>query len=310
MKIFFITKKLLGAMLMPLQFSLALIVVGVVLLWIDRRRRLAKYLVTAGTVLLLIFSNRFVGYHLVHDLEARYPPFRLAGAGADPGSGVQALLRAAQADGGGSALGQRPVSVLGPNPTIVVLSGGASDDPGLPVADRLYPDSALRVVEAVEIYEKLATPMTSAAESNGASDQPKPTVTTAPRMVMSGGPTLNAAAEAVPMRKLAELLGVPSSVIVLETHSNDTASEAKDILPYVGQKPFILVTSAFHMPRAMGLFRHLGMQPIPAPANYVARWNTQPFVMNVPPDAAALVQSEVAGHELLGMIWEHLRGQL
>ena len=111
---FFIIKKLVGAMLMPLQFSLVLIVVGVVLLWLDRRRRLAKYLVTTGTVLLLVFSNKFVGYHLVHDLEARYPPFRVAGAGADLGSAVQARFRAAQADRGGLALGQRPVSVLGP----------------------------------------------------------------------------------------------------------------------------------------------------------------------------------------------------
>ena len=112
------------------------------------------------------------------------------------------------------------------------------------------------------------------------------------------------------MRKLAEHLGVPPGALLMETRSDDTASEAKDIMPYVGRNPFILVTSAFHMPRALGLFRHLGMQPIPASCNYLGDWTSQPFVMEIPPEADALVQSEVAWHERLGMIWEHLRGQL
>ena len=302
MRMFFITKKLIGAMLMPLQISLVLIVLGVVLLWIDRSRRLAKYLVTAGTVLLLIFSNRYVGYHLVHELESRYPPLLLAQPGGDGASAAQSVP--GESESGNS------ISRLGPDTLIVVLGGGATDDATMPVVDRLYPDSALRVMTAAEIYQRLASPATAMSESNRASDKGKPTEMQTPRILMSGGATVNSVVEAVPMRKLAELLGVPRSAILMETSSKDTASEAKAILPVVGRKPFILVTSAFHMPRAMGLFRHLGMQPIPAPANYVGRWNTQPFVLRIPPEADALVESEVAGHERLGMIWEHLRGQL
>src|SRR5574340_1154011 len=102
MKIFFITKKLIGAMLMPVSFSLVLIVFGVILLWVDRWRRLALYLVTAGTVLLLVFSNRFVGYHLVHGLESRYPPLLLAQPGEDGISGAQSAL--AEGRGGNANL--------------------------------------------------------------------------------------------------------------------------------------------------------------------------------------------------------------
>ncbi|TAM79839.1 MAG: hypothetical protein EPN47_18800 [Acidobacteria bacterium] len=302
MKIFFITKKLVGAMLMPLQFSLVLIVFGVILLWMGRWRRLAKCLVTAGTVLLIIFSNRFVGYHLVHGLESRYPPFLLAQPGGDGTAGAQPALAEGKAGNANSMPGRDSI--------IVVLSGGASDDKGLPVAGRLTPDSALRVVEAVEIYRDLASSVSPVPEGHRAPDEEKPTVRQAPRLLLSGGSTVNSAAEAVPMQKLAESLGVPSNAILMETRSDDTASEAKDLLPYLGRKPFILVTSAYHMPRAMGLFRRLGMQPIAAPSNYVGRWNTQPFVLYIRPDADALVQSEVAGHERLGMIWEHLRGQL
>lgn len=299
---FFITKKLVGSMLMPLQFSLALIVLSVILLWMDRWRRLAKYLVTAGTVLLLIFSNRFVGYHLVHGLESRYAPLVLAQPGAEGAS-------AAEFASAGKVTGSS-IPKLGPDPLIVVLSGGASDDPGLPIVDRLYPDSTLRVVTAVEIYQRLATPVRAMSESPRPSGEGKSTEMPAPRILMSGGATVNSVAEAVPMQKLAELLGVPSNAILLELRSKDTAEEAREILPLVGNRPFILVTSAFHMPRAMGLFRHLGMKPIPAPSNYMGRWTTQPFVMRIPPEADALVESEVAGHERLGMIWEHLRGQM
>ena len=121
---------------------------------------------------------------------------------------------------------------------------------------------------------------------------------------------MNSVPEAVPMQRLAESLGIPASAILMETHSDDTDSEAKDVLPLAGHKPFILVTSAFHMPRAMALFRHLGMRPIPAPANYLGRTNTQPFVLSVLPSTGALGNSEVAWHEELGIFWEHLRGQL
>lgn len=300
MKIFFITKKLIGVLMMPLQFSLILIVFGVVLLWMDRWRRLARILVTAGTVMLLVFSNRFIGYHLVRPLESRYPPLTLAQG--DNATGAQQGIAEEPA---GSAR-----SLLGPDPLIVVLGGGASNDPGLPVADRLTPDSTLRVVEAVEIYRSLTFSSTPAPEKNQAPDKSDPTALGTPRILLSGGGTVNSYPEAIPMQKLALLLGVPSKAIVLETRSEDTESEAKQILPIVGHKPFILVTSAYHMPRSMGLFRHLGMHPIAAPSNYEGRWTTKPFIMSIAPDTGALVQTQIAWHERLGMIWERLRGQL
>ena len=302
MRIFFITKKLVGAMLMPLQFSLGLIVIVVVLLWLERWRQATKYLATAGALLLLVFSNKFVGYHLIHSLESRYPPLQLAQPGGDGDSAVQG----APAEGESG----NPISKLGPDPLIVVLSGGASNNPTLPVAYRLYPDSTIRVDAAVEIYRGLKPSVQSASEDNRSSNKSNPSAPVVPRILMSGGPTLNSTAEAIPMREEARQMGVPAGAILMETRSVDTASEARAILPVVGRKPFILVTSAFHMPRAMGLFRHLGMEPIPAPCNYLGNWTTQPFVMEISPDTGALLQSEVALHERLGMIWERLRGQL
>lgn len=272
-------------MVMPLQFSLVLIVLGIILLWPKRRRQLALYLVTVGTALLLIFSNTFVSYHLVHSLEDRCPPLLQAGSGT-----------------AGQSLGQSPY--------IVVLSGGATDDLELPVTERLNPDSALRVVEAVEIYRSLTASTAVAANAGQPSAKEDANPEVKPRILLSGGPTLTPVPEAIPMRALAESLGVPTSAILMETRSDDTASEAKDVLPVVGHEPFILVTSAFHMPRAMALFQHLGMRPIPAPTAYLGRRSTGPFLMRIIPSARALVDSETAWHERLGMVWEHLRGQL
>lgn len=65
---------------------------------------------------------------------------------------------------------------------------------------------------------------------------------------------MNSNPEAIPMEKLAESLGIPAKAIHLEIHSDDTYTEAQNVLPLVGHKPFILVTSAYHMPRSVGLF--------------------------------------------------------
>ena len=127
---------------------------------------------------------------------------------------------------------------------------------------------------------------------------------------MSGGATLNKMPEALPMKGLAESLGVPAKDILMETRSDDTASEAENVLPTAGHRPFILVTSAFHMPRSMALFQHLGMRPIAAPSNYVGRRDTKPFLLKILPSTSALLETETAWHEQLGMIWEHLRGQV
>lgn len=301
---FFLLKKLAGAMLMPLGFSLALIVIGTVLFWLDRSRRLAKYLITAGCGLLLFFSNPFVGHHLAHDLEARYPPLRMD----DPaGNSIFTALDLLDAGKGGTGIHAGDPA---PEPLIVVLSGGASDDPGLPEADRLTPSSALRVAEAVQIYHDLISllPAATATRKSEAKDNSNPVAE--PHLILSGGPTFNSEPEALPMEKLAESLGVPAENIVLETRSNDTFSEAEYLLQVIGRRPFILVTSAIQMPRAMALFQRLGMNAIPAPANFEGQGTTESFAMKFSPSVVALNQSTIAWHEQVGTLWERLRGQL
>ena len=77
--------------------------------------------------------------------------------------------------------------------------------------------------------------------------------------------------EAEVMARIAVLLGVKPQDIRLETDSRDTADEAEIIAKMIGREKFILVTSAAHMPRSMALFRKRGLQPIPAPADFLVR---------------------------------------
>lgn len=66
--------------------------------------------------------------------------------------------------------------------------------------------------------------------------------------------------------------GVPDSVIFVEDLSNNTADNAinsKHILDSVQlQPPFLLITSAFHMPRALATFENAGLNVDGFPAHF------------------------------------------
>jgi uncharacterized SAM-binding protein YcdF (DUF218 family) len=69
-------------------------------------------------------------------------------------------------------------------------------------------------------------------------------------------------------------MGVPDSVILQEDRSNNTSDNvkwAKKLLDSVHLKPpYLLVTSAYHIPRAAELFKHAGLNIVGFPCNYIA----------------------------------------
>ncbi len=69
---------------------------------------------------------------------------------------------------------------------------------------------------------------------------------------------------------MARALGVPRSDIIVLSRPKDTEEEALAVKRAIGDAPFLLVTSASHLPRAMIFFRHAGLDPLPAPANQLA----------------------------------------
>jgi uncharacterized SAM-binding protein YcdF (DUF218 family) len=71
--------------------------------------------------------------------------------------------------------------------------------------------------------------------------------------------------------RLLELLGVSAGRLVLETRSRDSyenALFAKELANPQPGETWLLVTSAFHMPRATAVFRKVGFEIVPWPTDY------------------------------------------
>jgi uncharacterized SAM-binding protein YcdF (DUF218 family) len=170
---------------------------------------------------------------------------------------------------------------------IVVLGGGTRDDKALTPEEQLGDASLRRLLEGVRLSRLLPRS----------------------RLVLSGGNYPGIAPDALLMQQVALDQGVARDRILLETASLDTADQADLLRDGLGQAPFYLVTSASHMPRAVRMFIRSGTQPIAAPTDFRAVW--APFhVMDFFPQAGALVNTERAFYEYLGLFWGLIRGQI
>jgi uncharacterized SAM-binding protein YcdF (DUF218 family) len=170
---------------------------------------------------------------------------------------------------------------------VVVLGPGHTFDRRLSSTARLSESGLARIVEGVRLYRAFA----------------------GSKLVVSGR-----LGEGVPhgeaMAAAAEELGVPHADIVVDTTALDTADEASALGQRVGAEPFALVTSAVHMPRAMGLFRKQGKEPIAAPTDYGAL-DPAPFHPGkLVPRTGGLTLLSGAIHEHVGIAWSRLRGQI
>lgn len=103
---------------------------------------------------------------------------------------------------------------------------------------------------------------------------------------------------------LAIALGVDKKDIIINGKPKDTYEEAIYIKSIVGSEPFILVTSATHMPRAMMLFKSLELNPIPAPTDFHKK-EFRGFLRT--PGIGSLNNSQMAIHEYLGILWNKIR---
>jgi uncharacterized SAM-binding protein YcdF (DUF218 family) len=111
------------------------------------------------------------------------------------------------------------------------------------------------------------------------------------------------------MARVAMEIGVPENDIILESKSKDTKDQAKIIKSIIGSEPFVLVTSASHMPRSMAMFRKLGMSPIPSPIGHRVRGGQGLSPHSFFPGTGNLRKAELAVHEYLGLTWPKLMGQ-
>lgn len=94
------------------------------------------------------------------------------------------------------------------------------------------------------------------------------------KILISGGSgelLLDGEADADTAPRLLTALGVAPERLILENRSRNTDENARFSKELVNPKPgenWLLVTSAFHMPRSVGLFRKAGFPAIPWPVDY------------------------------------------
>jgi uncharacterized SAM-binding protein YcdF (DUF218 family) len=95
----------------------------------------------------------------------------------------------------------------------------------------------------------------------------------------------------------------------VEERSESTAQNARrsaEILTPLGMRRVLLVTDAFHMPRASQAFAVAGLVPIPAPTGYIGRRGLR--LQQLAPNAEALRVSNLALREWVAGLWYRLRG--
>jgi uncharacterized SAM-binding protein YcdF (DUF218 family) len=134
------------------------------------------------------------------------------------------------------------------------------------------------------------------------------------RLVFTGGnPSLfrDDPPESFYAAQLFEQLGVPASRLVLEDKSRNTVENAVFTKQLIDPKPgerWLLVTSAVHMPRAVGVFRKAGF-PVEA---YPVDWHTLPGadVLHVPRAVLNGVGAlDAVSHELVGLLAYWITGR-
>ncbi len=157
----------------------------------------------------------------------------------------------------------------------LVVLGGGSYNTGL-----LKEDSMKRLLTGFILHKRLGLPI-----------------------ILSGGASIGGLPEAEIMKQLLEELGVDEKDIITEVKSRDTLENAKHVKEICDRKGFrriALITSAYHMPRAMEIFKRAGMEVVPYPTDFKQdkSYNLYSFI----PRASVLNDSYKALKEYLGFM--------
>jgi uncharacterized SAM-binding protein YcdF (DUF218 family) len=115
--------------------------------------------------------------------------------------------------------------------------------------------------------------------------------------------------EADAMADTAIRLGFPAQDIVIENHSRNTWENAEAVQKLLPGKTIVLVTSAFHMWRSVGMFKKLGFTVLPSPAGFRSQTRHGSYT-DCLPQAAALGTSSTAIAEYLSLSWYWMTGKL
>ena len=133
------------------------------------------------------------------------------------------------------------------------------------------------------------------------------------RIIFSGGSAnlTDGPREADYAAAIFERLGVARDRLIMERRSRNTMENAefsKELAAPKSGERWLLVTSAFHMPRSIGIFRKVGFAVEPYPVDwrtgrYVDWLEFSPFVLD------GLERTEIAVREYLGLVAYRISGR-
>lgn len=134
------------------------------------------------------------------------------------------------------------------------------------------------------------------------------------RVVFVGGPARDREsgelAEAGVAHELLPSMGLDPARLTFEPRATDTcdsAANARALLRPSPTEAWVVVTSAFHLPRTMACFRAVGWEVIPQPADFqglVLPWRSGSFRV-----AQNLAMLDLALHEWIGVAYYRLTGR-
>lgn len=163
---------------------------------------------------------------------------------------------------------------------IIVLAG--SENPDL-TENRSQPalgEAASRLLAGIELAERF----------------PKK-----PLIFTGGVPNERGITQADVAAMVFEALGINTSRAIYEKASMNTYDSAvmtRALIKPHPKEPWILVTSAYHMPRSVAVFQAAGWTVVPYPVDYRTREHGVDWSINV---AKRLRQSDLAVHEWIGL---------
>ncbi len=168
---------------------------------------------------------------------------------------------------------------------IMVLGSGYAENHELPATTKLGGQGLSRVIEGIRLHRMFPESKIIFSGYGGSYDTPYSQIAT----------------------EAAIDLGVDPEKIIQIPEAKDTIDEANMSFKVIGEKRFLLVSSASHLPRSMGLFKNLGMKPTASPTDFI---NTGNWKLFTNPDSFGLYKSERAIYEGMGTTWAWLTGRL
>lgn len=180
----------------------------------------------------------------------------------------------------------------GPVAGIIVLGGGIDQSIGAARGVTTLTEAGERLTEAVALARRY--PDAKLVFTGGIAS------------LTPDGPT-----EADAARRFFAEMGIPPDRLVVEDQSRDTAENARFTKALIAPKPgerWLLVTSAWHMPRSVGTFRAAGWPVIAWPTDYRTA-GPQDLSILMPRASAGLMMVDVAAKEWAGLLAYRLAGR-